>query len=166
MKHPPEYPDVSRQSVNPPQRDTLPQNATLSAPQRTAMDAMLLGKSVTAAAQEADIDRGTLHRWLKHDPLFRATYNARRADLVESAQMRLLATVESATATIERAIANGNVPTALIVLKSLGLLSPVTVGSDDIEHIRKQQRLSRLALANSLAERESFLREQMDADNG
>ncbi len=61
-------------------RDNLPQNATLPAllsiGQDKALAALLSGATVTAAAKSADVDRGTLHRWLADDPTFIAAYNS------------------------------------------------------------------------------------------
>jgi hypothetical protein len=124
--------------------DKLSQNATLSGPHQTAMDALLAGKNITAAAQAAGVDRTTLHRWLRDDPDFVAIYNARRRDLAASAQGRLLATVEAATATVEKAIADGDVQTALTLLKALGVLAPVSIGSDDRDAVSKEQMLRSL----------------------
>jgi hypothetical protein len=63
----------------------LPQNAALSGPQLTAMEGILSGQSITAAAEAAGVDRGTVHRWLRDDPDFRAAYHERRADLSKDA---------------------------------------------------------------------------------
>jgi hypothetical protein len=52
--------------------DTLPQNATpddgLTPAQHLALGALLAGKTVTAAAQEAGVDRSTVYRWRQRFP--------------------------------------------------------------------------------------------------
>src|SRR5262245_44514608 len=63
--------------------DTLQRNPTppLTPPQETALAALLLGKTVTAAAQTAGVDRTTIYRWLKEDFDFLAALNRGRQEL-------------------------------------------------------------------------------------
>jgi len=65
----------------------MPQNPTpeaLTSQQERALDRLLTGATITAAAQAVNADRSTLHRWLREDPQFQATYNRRRRELQEA----------------------------------------------------------------------------------
>ena len=64
--------------------DMLPQNATsggnLTPPQEKALAALLSGKTVTAAAEAAGVDRTTVYRWLRdRHPTTRRRLTARRS---------------------------------------------------------------------------------------
>jgi hypothetical protein len=116
----------------------MPQNATPSADaltpsQEKALSALLVGKSVTDAAAAAEVDRTTVHRWLKDDFGFRAAFNRERHRLREAMQSRLMTLAEKAAECVERSLADGDGKTALALLKGLGLLSGELppVGSDD-----------------------------------
>ena len=116
----------------------MPQNATPSADaltpsQEKALSALLAGKSVTDAAAAAEVDRTTVHRWLKDDFGFRAAFNRERRRLREAMQSRLMTLAEKAAECVERSLADGDDKIALALLKGLGLLSGElpSVGSDD-----------------------------------
>ncbi len=141
-------------------RNELPQNAALCGTQLTAIDGIVSGKSITAAAHAAGIDRGTLHRWLRDDPTFRAVYHERRADLVASAQGRLLTIVEKATATAEQAIGAGNVGGA-DVAQTMGLLAPARVEPDDANYHRR----ARLVEQHNTDTRHAWIDAYDDDDN-
>lgn len=114
----------------PPESSDAPKEATqlggsyrLSDAQRAALSALCSGKAIREAACVARVHRVTVGRWLHHDPHFRAAYNAWRQELIDSSRARLLRTAEVATATVHRAIAQGDGRLALALLKSLGLAS-------------------------------------------
>jgi len=123
-------------------------NATLATPtapvaltpaQVAALGALLSGASVTAAAEAADCDRGTVYRWLKQ-PEFLAAYNHGRQDLLAASQTRLLALADRAVAVVERAIdQDADAKTALSLLRGLGVLSSVVVGATDVQAIADEQ---------------------------
>jgi transposase-like protein len=66
----------------------MPRNHTnsiaLRPKQLQAIDALLLGKTITASAEETGVDQSTLHRWLREDYRFQAALNQRIRDLSES----------------------------------------------------------------------------------
>src|SRR5438046_1747190 len=66
----------------------MQQNATpagtLSGTQERALTMLLSGKSITDAATAAEVDRTTVHRWLKEDFGFQAALNRGRRELREA----------------------------------------------------------------------------------
>ena len=122
----------------------MQQNATpskeLTPAQDKALAALLEGKTVQDAAAAADVDRTTVHRWLKEDFAFQATYNRGRRELRDALKARLLGLAGKAAECVERSIGEGNEKTALAVLKGLGLLpgEPFKVGSDDPAYLEAE----------------------------
>ncbi len=114
----------------------------LTRQQELALGHMLAGKSISDAAKEVDADRTTLHRWLREDPHFQATYNQRRRELQEAHQTRLSAIVAKALQTVEQAVENGDVGTAMKLLTGLGLLSGEAprIGPEDPRDVERHLR--------------------------
>jgi hypothetical protein len=122
-------------------RDTLQQVATpLSSSQETALQALLAGESVTAAAKTAKVNRSTLHRWL-NDPDFLATLNLARHETRTNQEHRLAILANGAVEAVEQAIEQGDLRAALAVLRGVGLLSgqPAPIGPADPAQIRVDQ---------------------------
>jgi hypothetical protein len=117
--------------------DTMQQIATpdanLTPAHEKALAALLEGKTILEAAATADVNRATLHRWLKDDLEFQAAYNRGRRELHDTMQARLLGMAGKAAGTVEKAIQDGDVKAALALLKGLGLLSGDSpkIGSGD-----------------------------------
>jgi hypothetical protein len=105
--------------------NTSQHNATLSPPQVVALEALLSGKNITAAARAARVSRFTIHRWLKDDKNFRDAYHEGRADLAGSAQNRLLNLTPLAIKSVQRALKSGNPWIALFMLRHMGSLSVI-----------------------------------------
>ena len=129
------------------QRNATPQAGAITPSQEKALAALLAGKTVTHAAAGAEVDRTTVHRWLKEDFAFQAALNRGRRDLRKALQARLMNLAEKAAECVERSIGEGDGKSALALLKGLGLLSGQLprIGSDDPEDF-----------AESARERESF----------
>ena len=134
----------------------MPQNATdcepeeeLTSTQLAALEALIAGATVTAAAGTAGVNRVTVHRWLRDDFSFQAAFNQARRDLREAAMARLLKLGDLAVGTVQEAVEQGDVRVAVAVLKGLGLLSEraIEVGPCDPKKL------------NSLAEKQA----QVDA---
>ena len=123
-------------------QNATPGEATLTPAQEKALAALLAGKSVTDAAATAEVDRTTVHRWLKDDFAFQAALNRGRRDLRDAMQSRLMALAERAADVVERAITDGDGRTALALLKVLGLLSGEApkIGSADPEDLAADAR--------------------------
>jgi hypothetical protein len=122
-----------------------PSPEALTAKQERALDHLLAGETITAAAKAVNADPSTLHRWLREDPQFQATYNQRRRQLQEAHQTRLSAIVAKALQTVEQAVENGDVKTALKVIEGLGLLSGEAprIGPEDPRDVELDQRSHR-----------------------
>ena len=130
----------------------MPQNATpnqerevLKPEQINALERLLLGETVTAAAKAVGIDRSTLHRWLRKDFEFQAAFNRRKRELAEAVQVRLLSLADKAAAVVGNAVEQGNLNAALAVLRGIGALSgtPVTPGLEDPEVLREHAEMAR-----------------------
>ena len=109
-------------------------NATLeslSPAQITAVEALLAGKTITAAAAAAGVDRVTVHRWLKDDFAFQAELNRGRREMRNATCGNLERLAAKAAECLEKAIDQGDVKAALEVLKRLRLFAPDPIGSDN-----------------------------------
>ena len=91
--------------------------------QLTVIESLVAGKSITAAAKQAGIRRETVHRWMREDYEFQAALHRLRRELLESVGAQVLATSRRAAETVDKAVAGGDVKTALQVLRGTGMLS-------------------------------------------
>lgn len=107
--------------------------------QELALEALLSGATIAAAARKARCSRRTLHRWLRNDYRFLANLNARRNDLRAEAEARLLASVHRAAMAIGSAVNRGNLVAAFGLLRGLGLLhgSPVAPAVEDASQLQR-----------------------------
>ncbi len=130
----------------------MPQNATekgegetLTPQQITALQQLLAGETVSAAAKAVGVDRTTVHRWAREDFGFQAALNRGKRELAHAVQARLLAIAHKAVQTVERAVDEGSLIASLAVLKGMGALSgmPVTTGSDNPQVLRANAELAR-----------------------
>lgn len=64
--------------------------------QYKALGLITEGEPIRVAAQKVGVDRGTVYRWIRNDPRFRAAYNARQLEQRESCRVRLLAAADKA----------------------------------------------------------------------
>jgi hypothetical protein len=133
-------------------QNATPKGGALAPNQENALAALLAGKSVTDAAAVAEVDRTTLHRWLKEDFQFQAAWNRGRRDLRQAMEAQLMAMAEKAAKAVASAIDAGDGKTALALLKGLGLLSGdrVSIGSDDPKELAEnaaQAKLFRMPLS-------------------
>lgn len=74
----------------------MTQNATLSAAQRAALDALAQGHSISAAARMAGVDRSTIHRWLRKPGAFSDAVVDASAASLKAAAIRLAGLTGSA----------------------------------------------------------------------
>lgn len=111
---------------------------SLQVEQQTALERLLAGDSVTAAALAAGVNRATVYRWLQKDSEFQAAWNRGRSEVWDATATRLLKLAPKALAAIERALDAGDVQTGITVLKALGLLKPPKIGSGNAEELREQ----------------------------
>ena len=118
----------------------------LSSSQMKALSALLAGETVIRAAEISQVDRSTVHRWLRDDWAFQAALNRAHLAIQEATRTSLIAIAQDALQTVGTAISNGDTRTAIIVLKGLGFLSgsPAQYGSADPKVLREESDLSTL----------------------
>ncbi len=116
----------------------------LTPKQLVVLDQLIVGKTVTKAAEVVGVDRTTVHRWLREDWAFQAAYNAAQRDLRREVEARLPHLVDAALETIQEAVRGGDVRAALAVLKGLGALpgSAPTIGADDPVELAEERSLT------------------------
>ncbi len=129
----------------------------LSPDQIRALELVLSGSTISAAAQAVGIDRSTVHRWVRSDFEFQAALNRGKRELAEAVQARLLTVADKAAAVVGNAVDQGNLTAALAVLKGLGALSgtPIRPGCEDAEVLRKAAELEREEFELLRAEKKS-----------
>jgi hypothetical protein len=136
-----------------------PQPDALRPEQRSALTMILAGKSVIQAAEALEISRGTVHRWLRESPAFRAAFNAWQNELEESCRARLLALTDTATSAIQKALEAGDARLAMKLLQKLGLIKPnpkprPTDPADIAKHEQAAERKRKAAVKEDLKEAE------------
>jgi hypothetical protein len=103
----------------------------LPPPQIAALDALLAGNTVTDAAAAAGIGRTTIYKWLNGDCRFQAALNRGRRELQQAVAHRVDRLAADAADCVAQAVRQGNVKAAMEILKSLKVLAPRKIGSDD-----------------------------------
>ncbi len=128
--------------------NAMQRNATLeslSRAQATAVEALLAGKTITAAAAAAGVDRATVHRWRKDDFAFQAELNSGRRELRSAAFGNLERLAAKAADCLEKALDQGDVKAALEVLKRLQLFALDPIGSEDPAELAAEAELDAAA---------------------
>ncbi|MGD0766763.1 MAG: helix-turn-helix domain-containing protein [Tepidisphaeraceae bacterium] len=123
------------------QNDSGNGNEGLAVEQQTALELLLLGKSVAETAKSTGVSRQTVHRWLKHDATFRAAYNEWHDQLKESSRSRLLMLTDKATDALEKALEAGDARAALQLLKGMGLIKDEPAGPTDPQEVKKSMEM-------------------------
>ncbi|HEY2775929.1 MAG TPA: hypothetical protein VGK20_17945 [Candidatus Binatia bacterium] len=146
----------------------MPQNATgretppqLSQQKTTALEAIVMGSTVTDAARAAGVSRETVHRWLRDDYEFQAERNAAVRELRTAASARMERAAAAAAEVVLKAVENGNVAVALKVLEGFGRLAgqaPAAVGPSSARELCAQDEAAVRA-----AERQRRRQEAMES---
>jgi transcriptional regulator with XRE-family HTH domain len=123
----------------------------LSPSQLTAIEQMLSGHTLVAAANAAGITRMTLYNWLHHDAKFQAAYNAWQLDAVTRMRTKLLSISDIATNTVSQAV-RSDARLAFAVLKELGGLDRPTPGSTDPEEVEQVMEIEQRKAEERLGE--------------
>ena len=114
----------------------LPQN------QITALEALSAGATATEAAVRAGVNRTTVYRWLREDPVFVAKLNRSRLEQRQSIQAEIRGLAREALATLRSLLNDTNTPaavrlkTALSVLEGVGGIQPESIGATEPEKVR------------------------------
>lgn len=129
----------------------MPRNATLRecsggiAPNQViALERLLAGDTVTAAAQAAGVSRETVHRWKRYDWQFQAALNQGLNEYQEATRTRLHSVAHRASEIIAQAIERGNLKAAIAVLKGVGVLpgSASPIGPIEPVEVQEEARLA------------------------
>lgn len=122
-----------------------PKTYELTADQAAALELLLSGQTITAAAAAVGVARETVSRWRNSDPPFQAAYNAAMQSAYEAGQARLL---EARGKAVERLAALVESPNSNIALKAAALLLRVPVlppaGDVDPAKIEADQALANM----------------------
>lgn len=94
----------------------------LSKEQVMVLRAIANGRSISAAAREAGINRCTIHRW-HHEPQFQRWLRAWQSQSKESGRNIMLTLIERSARIVERALEKDDLRTALTLLTKLGVLA-------------------------------------------
>ena len=120
-----------------------PKTYELTADQAAALELLLSGQTITAAAAAVGVVRETVSRWRNSDPAFQAAYNAAMQSAYEAGQARLL---EARGKAVERLATLVESPNSNIALKAAALLLRVPVlppaGDVDPAKIEADQALA------------------------
>jgi len=94
----------------------------LSKEQVIVLRAIANGRSISAAAREAGVNRSTVHRW-HHEPQFQHWLAAWQSQTKESGRNIMLTLIERSARIVERALDKDDLRTALTLLTKLGVLT-------------------------------------------
>ena len=120
------------------------QNETDSpdASQALAIEALVSGSTVTAAAEQAGVSRATLHRWLASDHVFLAALNDRKTEVLAEVRGQLRSMATEAVAVYRRLLdwdkfapSAVRLKAAAAVLAMIGADTPERVGSSDPDKV-------------------------------
>ncbi len=112
----------------------------LSAQQAKVLAGLSAGRNIASAAAGAGVSRSTVYRW-NSDPDFVAALNAWKRQTRESAQHRLLAMGDQAVTIVQDALDDNDARIAMALLRELGILRKVAVGSSDRDEVRAKSEL-------------------------
>ncbi|MDA1316252.1 MAG: helix-turn-helix domain-containing protein [Acidobacteria bacterium] len=144
-------------------RDESQQNSTppsLRPVQARVIAEIAQGRTITAAAQAAEIDRSTVYLWKSSDPTFAAALCQAQCAYVEALNAEVRGLAADAVAAVREIITSPQTPAAVRlkaardVLNAAGALAPPrSTGSPDpeecrllIEHHRQRRNEARAAL--------------------
>jgi len=117
----------------------------LSEKQLMAIDLILSGKVDREVAEAVGVSRSTISDWRNGNYLFQAELNKRRREIQEAGRERLRRIRNKALDTVEKAIEEGDVKTALEILRLTGIEKEdlKAVGPEDPEVLRKAEEEQR-----------------------
>jgi AcrR family transcriptional regulator len=113
----------------------------LTPKQIAAVAALLAGKSVEQAAQAAEVDPATVHRWFKASDAFNDALSEGRRAALHTAITTLSYVSRSAAAVVLEVMNNKNTPPSVRLRAVLGVLELLTTWA---QHQELDERLRRL----------------------
>lgn len=125
-------------------QDLTDLEAQLQPNQILALQCLLAGETMEAAAQAAAVRRETVSRWMTKDWAFQAAYNRAVRLMQQRAFNRLYGLVEAAIKEVDKAVQGGDTKAALTLLRGVGLLRGYSPrpGSDDPERLEAEAELA------------------------
>ena len=105
----------------------------LSAGEALAMNCIMSGGTMTAAAKAAGVSRETLYQWMKPGMRLCEAVAVWKQDVATTARTRLLMMTDIATRNILEALKKGDARLAMTLMQKLGILSPPPVGPTQVE---------------------------------
>ncbi len=131
----------------------------LNVNQSIALQVLMRGGTVTAAAAAAEVTRQTIYEWMNLRHRFREALDFWKRDLAQCARTRLVMMTDLATSNVAAALKRGDTQTAMKLLEKLGVLAPPAVGPteqevrrDRMETQSRMERAQAISTAESLAE--------------
>ena len=114
----------------------------LSEKQLMAIDLILSGKVDREVAEAVGVSRSTISDWRNGNYVFQAELNKRRREIQEAGRERLRRIRNKALDTVEKAIEEGDVKTALEILRLTGIEKEDLdiIGPADPEVLEEQRR--------------------------
>ncbi len=114
----------------------------LSEKQLMAIDLILSGKVDREVAEAVGVSRSTISDWRNGNYVFQAELNKRRREIQEAGREKLRRIRNKALDTVEKAIEEGDVKTALEILRLTGIEQEdlKAIGSDNPETLEEQRR--------------------------
>lgn len=100
--------------------------AELSPKQITAVAALLSGKSIEAAAQDADVGATTIHRWFRESDAFNAALADGRRAALHTAITTLSYVSRTAAGVVLEVMSNTKTPPSVRLRAALGILELLT----------------------------------------
>ena len=131
----------------------------LSRPKMIALEALRAQHGLAEAAAKAGVDRSTLYRWRRSDPLFRAKLNAWSQEQTESARLRILGGLDGMVEKLVWKAQNGWDGIAMKFVQGMGVIKPVT-GSESAKRVKQEIDLELRQQQVQLAEQRAELREK------
>ncbi len=119
-------------------------NATrrsLSTAKMAAVEALLAGETISAAAEAARVDRVTVYRWLKADSAFQEELKRGREEMRLATFGHLQRLAVKAAACVEKALDHDDVKTAMEILKRLKVFAPGPVGLDEPSELASEAEI-------------------------
>ena len=124
----------------------MDQEKSITPQQEAVILALLMGKTQKEAAEDAGVAPETVNRWLKRDPVFVATMNARRQELWEAHREMLRALVGEAVAVMGNLLKSENervrLQAATAILRTASDLTPE--GETSPEVVERQWEMEKL----------------------
>ena len=143
----------------------------LSPKQRTAVDLLSSGQTLTATAEALSLDRWTVSQWVNHHAPFQAQLNARRHELWRGIVEGLRGLLPKALAVLQEEL-EGEGPGRMVAAKEVfrmvglyGTIGPPT-GPTSVEDLEQEQRRQALERTRTVLTEEdiALARQRRESD--